>query len=74
MKPRICAATGKHTYTRHQEAEKVAGSIPKAKIELAHVPQSAYRCEHCRRWHLTSYSPERTRRIQKAKKRKAGVK
>lgn len=72
--PRICPPTGKRIYTRHQEAAKEVGRFPKARIALAHAPQSAYRCEHCRRWHLTSYTPEHNRNLQKAKKRKADAK
>ena len=67
-RPRICAATGKQTFVRHQDAAKELGSIPKAKQELAHVPQASYRCQHCRRWHLTSYTPGDVKQINQTRK------
>jgi len=49
---RICPATGKRQMKRHQ-ADRVVTMVSR-KAELTRVPASAYRCPHCRKWHLTS--------------------
>lgn len=55
---RICAATGKRIYKRHQDAGKAIGQLRKHDGNgLAQMPQTAYQCVACRRWHLTSESP-----------------
>lgn len=71
-KRKICEPTGKIIYTRHQDAHKVIGHIRNRaeRADLVHLPRSAYQCEHCRRWHITSYDPLHTRNIQRAKRRK----
>jgi hypothetical protein len=71
-KRKICDSTGKIIYTRHQDAQKVLGAIYRRyrNDELAKVPRSAYQCEHCRRWHITSYDPLHTRNIQRSKRHK----
>lgn len=69
---KICEQTGKVMYTRHQDAAKVIGRIHDVhrRAAVAHVPRSTYQCEHCRRWHITSYEPAHTRAIQRSKRRK----
>lgn len=66
---RICEPTGKRIFTRHQSAQKEAGRLRKyADPALAQMPQTAYQCRHCRRWHLTSYDADLTRQITRAQR------
>jgi len=60
----ICAVTGKRIYKRHQAAAKAVGKMQKTARGAAASPNSIYQCDHCGRWHLTSYSPQLTRAIQ----------
>lgn len=48
---RSCPATGKRQYKRH-EADR-AVTLAGRQAHSAQVPVSCYRCEHCRKWHLT---------------------
>lgn len=65
-----CQVTGKVIHKRYQDAASVVGRIPKAKRDQATVPRSFYRCEHCKHWHTTSYTPEHTAGIKRCNKRK----
>lgn len=58
MGTRFCPAAGKVAYVRHQEAEKIVARFTKANQGIASHPQSAYRCTVCRRWHVTSLTPD----------------
>lgn len=49
---RICPTTGKRQLKRH-EADRVV-TMAGRQAQVAKVPASAYRCPHCRKWHLTS--------------------
>ena len=49
---RICPRTGKRQYKRG-EADRVVTVAGRATAGCARVPVSAYRCEHCRKWHVT---------------------
>lgn len=49
-----CVATGKRMYKRHQEAANACGLAGKLAPCGGLRPVSFYRCEHCKRWHLTS--------------------
>lgn len=62
----VCERTGKHKFKRHQDAASALGRMRRyAKdVGAAACPKSFYQCQHCKRWHLTSYSPELTRAIQ----------
>lgn len=68
MKNRVCPTTGKRIYKHANEAKKVVGRIPQRSEGLTGYPQTTYRCEHCRRWHLTSMSPAQSRWITQMKK------
>jgi hypothetical protein len=62
---RICAATGKRIYKRHQAADKALGIAAKQEGEgSAQVPRATYRCSSCRRWHLTNDLPEDVRHMK----------
>lgn len=50
---RICPTTGKRQMKRHQADRVVTLAVRRAR-GLTRVPVSAYRCPHCRKWHLTS--------------------
>lgn len=68
----ICPVQKKLMFKHYQNAAAALGHARKiAATEAVSVPQSMYRCEHCRHWHLTSYTPAETRAIQHAKKRRA---
>lgn len=58
MAARYCPAAGKVAYVRHQEAEKVVAYHAKKLNGIASHPRTAYRCVVCRRWHVTSLTPE----------------
>ena len=51
MSRRTCPTTGKRMYKRG-EADRLV-TLAGRRAEFERVPQSAYRCEHCRKWHLT---------------------
>ena len=58
MGNRVCRATGKVSFVRHQDAEKVmAHYSPARKRGLVEAPQAIYRCVSCNRWHLTCMTP-----------------
>lgn len=65
-----CEVTGKVIFKHYQEAASAIGSVPKHKRDHVTVPRSYYRCEYCNRWHITSYSTERTARITAANRRR----
>lgn len=69
MSARICDASGKRTYTRHQDAAKVMSLAQKKARDGVEVPRSIYECGACGRWHLTSYAVEETRQLQRARRR-----
>lgn len=54
----ICFATGKRIYKRHQDAAKVCGRARKqsADGQCSKAPISQYRCESCKKWHVSSMS------------------
>ncbi len=65
-----CEITGKVIFKHYQDAASAIGRVPKHKRAHVTVPRSYYRCEHCNRWHITSYSAERTARITAANRRR----
>lgn len=65
-----CEITGKLMFKHYQDAASAVGRVPKDKRDQATVPRSYYRCEHCLRWHVTSYSPAQTARITHAARRR----
>lgn len=60
---RTCDVTGKIQYTNAARAQRViADAARKARdAGCVAVPQSAYQCLHCDRWHLTHYTPQESR-------------
>lgn len=64
----FCTASGKMAYVRPQDAEKaIAKQRFRAERGLAQVPLSTYRCAVCRRWHLTSMTPQETAERKQAR-------
>lgn len=61
-----CETTGKVMFKRYQDAASAVGRVPKHKRNHVTVPRSYYRCQHCNRWHITSYTPEQTARITRS--------
>jgi len=49
--PRVCPATGKRKYKRH-EADRVV-TLAARDRSVRRVPVSSYRCERCGKWHTT---------------------
>ncbi len=75
MPNKVCQQQGKRMFKHYQQAARFLRAAQKARyIGQIELPQSMYRCEHCGHWHITTYTPESTRRIQAAKKRKKGAK
>lgn len=65
MATRTCEVTGKLQFTNAARAQRViAEAARKARdIGAVAVPQSAYQCLHCGRWHLTHYTPQESRQF-----------
>lgn len=76
MGNRLCRATGKVSFVRHQDAEKVVARFsPARKRGLVEAPQAVYRCRSCNRWHLTGMTPAESAeytRLRGKPKRRAG--
>lgn len=65
MKARICEATGKRIFKRHQDAHKAIGSTAKRVVGLVRKPQSTYQCIACGKWHLTGMPPQEARQLRR---------
>lgn len=62
MAIKLCPTTGKRSYVRASAANKAAAFWVKTMPpDCGQTAQSAYRCRHCGRWHLTSWENEHVR-------------
>lgn len=65
-----CEVTNKVIYKHRQQAAAALATFLRDP-NACDQPKSFYQCEHCSRWHLTSYTPAETRDFNRNKRRAA---
>lgn len=51
-----CKATGKLCFLSERSADLTLGRLRSDRRRRGHMESRAYECDHCDRWHLTSWS------------------
>lgn len=65
MKRSICPEKGHVRFAHYQRAAKRLAQVNRPRADgTVQTPQSIYRCDHCKGWHLCSYTPEQNREIK----------
>lgn len=74
MTEKRCWANNKLQFKNASDASRAMAEkwrVHHATVDTAQMPLRVYRCQHCRRWHMTSMTAEQSREVES--RRKLGV-
>lgn len=65
----ICQVSGKTVYPTRDKATEAIGQWSQRTTGTHKKPRTAYHCKECRAWHITTMSPDHSRKIQKSREK-----